>query len=233
MGPSSLPSIPRSHPSHRLRGALLVLLFTLALPAPLRAADDQGARLAFLEQRLDEGRDRARLWQYGWTSVYAGAAVVHGALALSSGDQDEQVVNGVGALRALTALTLIRLRSDPGRFGADPVRAAGPPGSTARLEAAEGLLARTAHHAERRYSVERHLFNVGLNAVFGSLVLAFGDSDDAIFSTLTGIAGGVATLVTRSPQPIRNAAEYRDRYGPPVTWEFAPHPHGLAFRVRF
>ena len=66
-----------------------------------------------------------------------------------------------------------------------------------------------------------------VNAVFGSLVLAFGDSDDAIFSTLTGIAGGVATLVTRSPQPIRNAAEYRDRYGPPVTWEFAPHPHGL------
>ena len=212
----------------------VALLLTLPITGPVKAEpDDAFARSAFIEQRLDDGRAWARLWQHGWTTAYAGAAVVHTALAFAGDDQDEQVVNGVSALRAVAALALIRHRPDPGRFGADPVRAAGPPGSDARLAEAERLLAATVHHAERRYSVRRHLFNVGLNAAFGSLVWAFGDGDDAIKSTLLGIAGGEAALLSRSRQPIRNARDYEARFGAPVTWELVPQNGGLAFVLRF
>ena len=215
-----------------LRVVALLLGLSIAGQAVAESAD-AAERSAFIEQRLDEGRAWARLWQNGWTTAYAGAAVVHTALAFAGDDQDEQVVNGVSALRAVAALALIRHRPDPGRFGADPVRAAGPPGSTARLAEAERLLAATVHHAERRSSVRRHLFNVGLNAAFGGLVWAFGDSDDAIKSTLLGIAGGEAALLSRSRQPIRNARDYESRFGAPVTWEFVPRHGGLAVVIRF
>jgi hypothetical protein len=212
----------------------VALLLTLQIAGPATAGPDDAAdRSAFIEQRLDEGRAWARLWQNGWTTAYAGAAVVHTALAFAGDDQDERVVNGVSALRAVAALALIRHRPDPGRFGADPVRAAGPPGSPARLAAAERLLAATLHHAERRYSVRRHLFNVGLNAAFGGLIWAFGDGDDAIRSTLLGIAGGEAALLSRSRQPLRNARDYETRFGAPVTWELVPRHGGLAVVVKF
>lgn len=187
----------------------------------------------FIEQRMDEGRDAAHLWQVGWTSVYAGVAVVQGGMAIAADNQDDQVVNAVGALRAIAALALIRARPDPGRFGADPIREAGPPGSPERLAAAEELLRASAHHAGQRYSPQRHLLNVGINAFFGGLVWAFGDSDDAIISTLTGIAGGEAALLTRSRQPIANAREYDQRFGKRLTWEAGPMGQGVGFRVRF
>jgi hypothetical protein len=215
-----------------LRVVALLLGLSIAGQAVAESAD-AAERSAFIEQRLDEGRAWARLWQNGWTTAYAGAAVVHTALAFAGDDQDEQVVNGVSALRAVAALALISHRPDPGRYGADPVRAAGPPGSTARIAEAERLLAATVHHADRRYSVGRHLFNVGLNAAFGGLVWAFGDSDDAIKSTLLGIAGGEAALLSRSRQPIRNARDYESRFGAPVTWEFVPRHGGLAVVIRF
>ena len=212
---------------------LSALLYGVAGAEELLHPDPVADRTAFIEQRLDEGRKAAWRWQTGWTSVYAGVAVVQGTMAITDGDHDERVVNGVGALRAIAALTLIRMRPDPGRHGADPVRAAGPAGSRERLEAAETLLRDSAHHADRRYSVRRHALNVGLNAFFGGLVWAFGDSDDAITSTLLGIAGGEAALLSRSRQPIRNLKDYRSRYPDRIEWTVVPRAGGIGFVARF
>ena len=224
--------------TRRVIAGLAVLLLH-GLLSPTAGADEApghdptGERTAFIEQRLDEGRKAAWRWQTGWTSVYAGVAVVQGTMAITDGDHDERVVNGVGALRAIAALTLIRMRPDPGRHGADPVRSAGPEGSRERLEAAVALLRASAHHADRRYSIRRHALNVGLNAFFGGLVWAFGDSDDAITSTLLGIAGGEAALLSRSRQPIRNLQDYRSRFPDRVEWALVPRAGGIGFEVRF
>lgn len=214
----------------RARRVILLLLTLLIASAATNAAETP---VEFIELRMDEGRDAAHLWQVGWTSVYAGVALVQGGMAMAADNQDDQVVNAVGALRAIAALALMRVRPDPGRFGADPIRAAGPPGSPERLAAAEELLHASAHHAGQRYSPRRHILNVGLNAFFGGLVWAFGDSDDAIISTLTGIAGGEAALLTRSRQPIVNAREYDQRFSKRLTWEAGPMGAGVGVRVRF
>jgi hypothetical protein len=190
-------------------------------------------RTAFIEARLDEGRPYARLWQNGWTAAYAGAGLLHATIVLTSDDGDERVANGVGALRAVTAVTLLRLRANPGRHGADPVRAAGPPGSPERLAAAESLLRAAARHAAERRSLSRHALNLGLNAFFGGLIWAFGDGHDALVSTLVGIAGGEANLLTRSRRPVDDLASYRRRYGGELTWAIEPTADGIALRVRF
>ena len=187
--------------------ALISLLFVSVSGPAVQAADDANReRIEFIEERLDEGRADAVLWQNGWTSVYAGVALVQGTLAFTSDEHDDRVRNSVGALRAIAALTLMQIRPDPGRHGADPIRSAGPEGSTQRLQAAENLLHLSAHHAAQRNSLRRHFLNVGINTFFGGLIWAFGDSDDAVQSTLLGIVGGEAALLTRSQRLSRSMA---------------------------
>ena len=215
----------------------LVFTFWIAVLAccPRVQADDAetSERTAFIESRMDEGRRVAARWQNGWSSIYVGAAVVHGGLALASDDNDDRVVNSVSALRAIAAITLMRIRPDPGRHGADPIRSAGPIGSPERLQAAEKLLRQSAHHAGQRNAPGRHFLNVGINAFFGGLVWAFGDSDDAIQSTLLGIVGGEAALLTRSRQPLRNRDDYSSRFASRISWSLVPVAGGIGFQARF
>lgn len=202
---------------------------------PAAFADDMDSRerISFIEDRLDSGRRVAARWQNGWSAIYVGAAVVHGGLALASDDNDDRVVNSVSALRAIAAITLMRIRPDPGRHGADPIRSAGPVGSPERLQAAEELLRQSAHHAGQRNAPGRHFLNVGINAFFGGLVWAFGDSDDAIQSTLLGIVGGEAALLTRSRQPLRNRDDYSSRFASRISWSLVPVAGGIGFQARF
>ena len=224
---------------------LLALAAALVGPAEVRADNDL-ERLEFLETRLDERRGQIVLWQDGWSAVYGAAALFHGARMLTNSDNDDQVANGVAMLRGLTALTLMRVRPHAGRHGADPMRAAGPPGSLARLTAGEATLAASAHRAARARTVRRHLANVGTNLVFGGLILAFGDADDALVSTLMGIAGGEAVLLSSPQGPVSDLAGYRTRFasrgGSGLSWHLAPWrggseggwvPNGLAIAVRF
>jgi hypothetical protein len=213
----------------------LILVIVLFTAGQVVHADDDSSRqrIEFIEDRLDEGRADAMLWQNGWTSVYAGVALVQGTLAFTSDEHDDRVKNSVGALRAIAALTLMRIRPDPGRHGAGPIRSAGPEGSTQRLYAAENLLRRLAHHAAQRNSPKRHFLNLGINAFFGGLIWAFGDLDDAIQSTLLGIVGGEAALLTRSQQPIRNLDDYGSRFAARIAWQLVPVAGGIAFRARF
>jgi hypothetical protein len=194
------------------------------------------ARAEFLESRLDAARSEIVFWQDGWTAVYAGAAVFHGARAFANSDTDDQVANGVSALRALTAITLMRLRPHPGRYGSAPAEAAGPPGSVARLEAAEQTLAASARRAAKTRTVRRHLANVGANLVFGGLILAFGDEHDALVSTALGIAGGTAVLVTSPQQPRRDLDAYREQFAGPArtrAWQLHVDRNSVGFTLKF
>ena len=212
-----------------------ISLLSVSVSGQVVHADENAdrERIEFIEGRLDEGRADAALWQNGWTSVYAGVAIVQGTLAFTNDEHDDRVMNSVGALRAIAALTLMRVRPNPGRHGADPIRSAGQEESAQRLDAAEDLLQLSAHHAAQRNSPARHFLNVGINAFFGGLIWAFGDEDDAIRSTLLGIVGGEAALLTRSQQPIRNRNDYESRFLRGVEWRLIPGPGGIGLQVRF
>jgi hypothetical protein len=219
--------------------AAMALVLVMAAPASY-ATDDVEARGQFLESRLDERRDSIVLWQDGWTGIYGAALAFHGVRTVTNSDNDDQVANGVSALRALTAIALMRARPHPGRQGAEPMRAAGPPGSPERLEAGEAVLAASARRAGRARTLRRHLANVGANLVFGGMILAFGEPDDALVSTLLGIAGGEAVLLTAPQGPVADHAAYRSRFAHARTglrWEWSPwigpEASGLVVRGRF
>ncbi len=218
---------------------LAVATLSASMPVMAESATDPGlgARLQFLETRLDAGRDRAALWQNGWSAVYAAVALGQGAYAVTRDSSDEQVSNGVGALRAVTAFTLLQLRPHPGRKGAAPVRAMGDADDEARLDVAEALLARSARRADERFSPRRHLINVGMNLGFGAMICAFGDCSDAPLSVLIGIAGGEAALWSLPTRPAQDLRDYRKRFGLPrdsrVSWQVMPTQGGLAVRGRF
>jgi hypothetical protein len=216
--------------------AAATLLTSMPLMAESGPEYEPGMRLEFLEARLDAGRDRAALWQNGWSAVYAAVALGQGAYALTRDSTDEQVVNGVGALRAATAFTLLQLRPHPGRQGAAPVRAMTGADDAARLDLAEALLTRSARRAEERFSPRRHLINIGMNLGFGAMICAFGDCSDAPLSILLGIAGGEAALWSLPTRPARDLRDYRRRFGQDsgrVSWQVLPTPGGLAIRGRF
>lgn len=224
-----------------LRAWVLMMLAGLSVPAPLIAAPqvdaDTAERLSFLEARLDAGRDHAALWQNGWSAAYAAVALGQSALALTGNSRDDQVANGVGALRAVTAFTLLQLRPHPGRRGAEPVRTMTGASETDRLAAAETLLARSARRTGERYAPRRHLINIGMNLAFGGMICAFGDCGDAPLSILIGIAGGEAALWSLPRQPLDDQQVYRRRFGTGagsrISWELVPTLQGLGIRASF
>ena len=49
-------------------------------------------RVAFIEERLDDGQLHAQIWQYGFTAGYGGAAIAFGAIFVPiTGDKDARV----------------------------------------------------------------------------------------------------------------------------------------------
>ena len=220
---------------------ILILCVALTAASPGVCAElseaEISARLEFLESRLDAGRRDAALWQNGWSAVYAAVAVAQGTLAFNENKRDDQVANGVGSLRAVTAFALLRLRPQPGSQGADPVRALAADDPAERLALAESLLQRSAQRAEERYSPRRHLLNVGMNLAFGGMICAFGDCSDAPLSILIGIAGGEAALWSMPTQATSDLRAYQRRFGSQtdsrISWQILPAPGGIQIRGRF
>ena len=91
-----------------------------------------------------------------------------------------------------------------------PVRAV--PGTTPRdrllrLAVGERTLIENAASAESRFSLRRHLEGVTANLIGGAAIATFGDSGDAVRSTLIGIAIGEAEIWS---QPWRATGDLRD-----------------------
>src|SRR3954471_6596911 len=80
------------------------------------------ARLGFLEERLDAGRNTARAWQYGWTGVFGAGAVLGAAQAITADDGDERGYHMVGTVRSGGALAQMRTAPLRARLGAEPLR---------------------------------------------------------------------------------------------------------------
>jgi hypothetical protein len=206
--------------------------------APLSGAEVQ-ERLDFISERLDRNRAHAAAWQYGWTTVFLGNIGANAIALRDSPESEERVDRGVSIAKAGLGLFRTLTNPHPGRFGAAPLAPdALPPGIDARerLARAEALLAATARRAGQRYQKARHLGILGVNLLGGAIIWAFGDPDDALRSTVTGILGGELRLWSQPWQPARAYSEYGDRFPrapTEATWRILPTPRGARLQIQY
>lgn len=208
---------------------------------PLLSEEDMERRLAFIEGRLNEGRNSARYWQYGWSGFFAASAAVQGYAAIDTDDGDDEVNYAVGAIKSAGGLTLMLLRPLPAVKGAAPLQdmpTNTPDQKAARLKAAGGLLNTNARRAQERKSWIRHLTGIAVNLVGSAVIAAVGDTDDAVISGLTGIAINQANIWSQPSRAIDDRADYEREFpkasaANEVDWQLTPIAGGLGVTIRF
>lgn len=198
-------------------------------------------RLEFIAARLAEQRPNARTWQYGWTGFYGVSAVAQGFLAVDADDNDDETNYIVGAVKSTGALAQMLIRPLPAvqsssRFQAMPSDSRQE--RLRKLEQGEALLRENADRAATRRGWKRHLIGIGANLAGGIIIAAFGDSGDAVSSTLVGIAVSEANIWTEPSRAIADLEDYRSnkwtrRQSGRVTWRIVPRVDGVAVDLRF
>jgi len=198
-------------------------------------------RLKFIETRLARQSPNARVWQHGWTGFHAASAVVQGVLAVDADDSDDEVNYLVGAVKSTGALAQMLIRPLPAvqsatRFQALPSRSREE--RIHKVAQGEALLHENADHAATRTSWKRHLIGVGANLFGGVAIAAFGDSSDAVTSTLLGIAVSETNIWTEPSRAVNDLEDYQNnkwvqRQTSEVSWHIVPLARRVEVNIRF
>lgn len=237
----------------RIRHTLLATAIMFTAWAPLSYAQqfepsrddisdaELDERLKFIETRLGGLNPNASYWQYGWTGFYAAAAVGQAALAIDEDDNDDETNYIVGAVKASGALAQMLLKPLPAvksfeRFELMPAQ--NRVERLRKLEQGEALLRENAARAQQRYGWKRHLIGIGANLVGGAVIGAYGDSSDAVTSTVIGIAVSEATIWTEPERAVTDLDDYRRNFSNPKrsnahNWRLVPTLGGVALHMSF
>ena len=225
---------------------VVTILLMCAFPVqadqkPRLSEEAMERRLLFIEERLNEGRNGARYWQYGWSGFFAASAAFQGYKAFESNDGDNQLNHAVGAVKSAAGLTLMLLRPLPAVEGATPLQemaANTPYEKEARLKAAKDLLHTNERRARERKSWKRHLTGIAVNLVGSAVIAAFGDTEDAVVSGLSGIAINQANIWSQPSRAIDDLADYQKEF-PAVpesneaAWRLTPMKGGIGITIPF
>jgi hypothetical protein len=232
---------------------LISLLLTLSVWSPVTSAEpadrlpgemsdaELNQRLKFIETRLARQTPNARYWQYGWTGFYAASAAAQGLLAVDTDDNDDEVNYIVGAVKSSGALAQMLIRPLPAVQSSTRLQAM-PSESRAerisKLEQGEALLRENAARAAGRSGWKRHLIGIGANLVGGAVIAAYGDSDDAVTSTLIGIAVSETNIWTEPSRATDDLRDYRNnawagRGSGQTTWHLVPMADRVTLHIRF
>jgi len=198
-------------------------------------------RLKFIETRLARQSPDARVWQYGWTGFHAASAVAQGVLAVDANDSDDEVDYIVGAVKSTGALAQMLIKPLPAvqsatRFQALPSQSREE--QVHKLAQGEALLHENAGRAVTRSSWRRHLIGIGANLLGGVAIAAFGDSSDAVTSTLLGVAVSEASIWTEPSRAINDLNDYQNnkwmaRGTSEVSWHIVPLARRVEVNIRF
>lgn len=200
-----------------------------------------GARIHFLESRLDAGRPTALAWEWGWSGAYAASFVGNTIYAVSADEADDRVRAIVDAAKsglATVQMATLLLHPLSAGLGAEPMRDVPGDDRSARelrLAVGERQLLTAATRADTRFSLRRHLVTIGANLIGGAAIATFGDGGDAVLSTMIGIAVGEAEIWT---QPWRAPGDLRDYHASfpaarGITWEFRQRGTGVQLALHF
>lgn len=196
------------------------------------------ARLETLTDRLERRKTHAAAWQYGWTGIFV-ASIGYNAFQVADEEGDDRVDHGVSIAKSALGLTRMLTNPHPLRRGATPIRPI-PDESrqekAARLRRGEALLAASAKRSREPYQLSQHLGILGINLTGGAIILAFGDDDDAAFSTISGIIGGELRLWSQPWHGASDLEAYEGEYGEAasdVQWRILPTWRGAVLEVRY
>jgi hypothetical protein len=217
-------------------------------------------RLAFLEERLDDGENYAKYWQWGWTGGYSLGVVIGVTESITccsnkksgsgfSGRPDnsvkkkrneQRVTHIVTAVKGTIGTTRMLLSRHLGRHGADAMRAIeGDSRETklARLAKGEEVLQSVAKTAGRRWSWKAHAGNIGLNLAGAGFIFGFGRESDAWESLGVGIGVGTLQILSAPKRGIQDLNDYETRFGMKTAsrfnWTIVPTMGGAALKVTF
>ena len=230
--------------------SLVVALFvwsplTCAEPADHLSGDISNAeleqRLKFIETRLARLSPDARTWQYGWTGFHAAAAVAQSVLAVDANDSDDEVNYIVGAVKSTGALAQMLIKPLPAVQSATLFQALPSQSREERihkLAQGEALLHENADRAVTRSGWKRHLIGIGANLLGGVVIAAYGDSSDAVVSTLLGVAASEASIWTEPSRAINDLEDYQhnqwlQRKTSAVSWHIVPLARRVEVNIRF
>ena len=198
-------------------------------------------RLKFIETRLARQSPNARVWQHGWTGFHAASAVVQGVLAVDADDSDDEVNYLVGAVKSTGALAQMLIRPLPAVQSATRFQALPSLSREERLHKVaqgEALLHENADRAATRSGWRRHLIGVGANLLGGVAIAAFGNSSDAVTSTLLGIAVSETNIWTEPSRASNDLEDYQNnkwmqRQTSEVSWHIVPLARRVEVNIRF
>jgi len=198
-------------------------------------------RLKFVETRLAEQGPDARYWQHGWTGFHAVSAAAQGILAVDADDSDDEINYLVGAVKSGGALAQMLIRPLPAvqgltRFQAMPSRSREE--RIHKLTQGETLLYESAGRAATRSIWKRHFIGIGANLLGGAVIAAFGDSNDAVTSTVLGIVVSEANIWTEPSRAINDLKDYQSnkwmqKGTSDVSWRIAPLANRVEVNFRF
>jgi hypothetical protein len=235
-----------SRPVASLLLALLIWApYTCAEQADHLSAEISNAeleqRLKFIETRLARQGPDARYWQRGWTGFHAASAVVQGVLAVDADDSDDEVNYLVGAVKSTGALAQMLIRPLPAVQSATRFQALPSQSREERIHKVaqgEALLHENADRAATRTGWKRHLIGIGANLIGGVAIAAFGDSSDAVTSTLLGVAVSETNIWTEPSRAINDLEDYQNnkwvqRETSEVSWHIVPLARRVEVNIRF
>jgi len=198
-------------------------------------------RLKFIETRLAGLNPNARRWQYGWTGFYSMTAAGQSILAINEDDNDDETNYIVGAVKSAGGLAMMLINPLPAVTSFD--RFQSMPSQTraermGKLEKGETLLHENADRARQRYGWKRHLISIGANLLGGAAIAVYGDSSDAVTSTIVGIAVSEASIWTEPARAVTDLEDYRNNFRDAQrtgarNWRLVPMSGGVALHISF
>lgn len=187
----------------RIKAMIWVFMAVLLFCLPLAWGEEGGtesdaaARIAWIQEAMDEGSGVSKLWQYGWTGFYGVDTIVEAAIASGKDGEDEEDERFDSTVNAtLSFLGVAGMLIDPMTLHSDAKRLAVMPETSdeeiaAKLTAAELYLRRGAEREERGRSFKTHLTYGSVNLAAGLVVtLDGGRHQDGL------VIFAVATLVS-------------------------------------
>jgi hypothetical protein len=107
-----------------------------------------------------------------------------------------------------------------------------------KLEQGEALLHENANRALQRYGWKRHVIGITANLLGGAVIAAYGDSSDAVTSTVLGIAVSEASIWTEPSRAVTDLEDYRNNFRDAQSagvrnWHLVPMSSGVALHISF
>lgn len=214
----------------------------LGPPSPSLPDAEVQRRLDFITRRLEASKLHGQAWYAGWLAVGAGS-LAYGAVEAvrdrKGGDRADGVGGVVLGAIGVGYVTLVPLQA---RRGADPLRAlpdATPAQRLRKLERAQEMLRANAERTRIAESWTSHLVGAGVGVIAGAAVWAASqDTQPAVITGVTAIAGSEIQFWTEPLQPRRDFEDYVRKFGlgrsgTARRWRIVPAAGGLALRLDF